>query len=442
PTDRLTATLTGGYSYLSDPTFMAAHRLEGTVSTAQGLGYLAPSGPREGAISREEAMSTVKTARATLNVNYDLGGVDLISISGYVDMDAFNFFDLDSSPANILHLATGQVGEQFSQELQLQKNDGPLRWIAGLYYLHFDDGYGDFPKPYLLQQNLPANFRPSDLVPGTVALARVATVATDTGSVFGQATYEVSPATRFTAGLRYSIEKKSVKGTQYALTDPAPGQDTVSLSAATGLFGAVENSTVDLSKTFRKLTWRLALDHDFNDDVMGYASYTRGFKSGSLNAGIISNAQVPVSPEVIDAYEIGLKSELFDRRLRLNIAAFYYDYKDIQVSLVTAASTSVTENAAAARLYGLDIDFVAAPTSRLTLRGGLNLLDSKYKSYESAALFLPRTAATCPTANQVTMAQAKAIAALPQLGGNCTYRLDASGQDLIIAPRLTANLGV
>uniref|UniRef100_UPI00159CAB3C TonB-dependent receptor n=1 Tax=Sphingobium sp. EM0848 TaxID=2743473 RepID=UPI00159CAB3C len=444
PTDRLTATLTGGYSYLDDPTFMSAHAEPGTISTAAGLGFLAPTGPREAATSAEDAISTVKTARATLNVNADLGGIDLVSITGYVHMDAFNFFDLDSSPANILHLSTGQIGRQFSQELQLQKNDGPFRWIAGLYYLRFRDGYDKFPKPYLLQQNLPFEFRPSDLITGRVALARSAIVTTNTGSIFGQGTYDIAPTTRITAGLRYSIEKKAVKGTQYLINGtPAPGAG-IELDAGSGdPFGAVQNATVDLSKTFKKLTWRLAIDHDFSDDIMGYASYTRGFKSGSLNAGIISNAQVPVNPEEIDAFEVGLKSELFDRKLRLNIAAFYYDYKDIQVSLVTAGSTSVTENAAAARLYGLDVDFVAAPTRQLTIRGGINLLNSKYKKYESAALFLPRTAATCPTgaAAQVTLDQAKAIATLPQLGGNCTYRLDASGSDLIIAPKLTANIG-
>jgi len=444
PSDRFTATLTGGYSYLDDATFMSAHAEPGTVSTAAGLGFLAPTGPREAATSAEDAISTVKTARATLNVNADLGPVNLVSITGYVHMDAYNFFDLDSSPANILHLSTGQLGRQFSQELQLQKNDGPFRWIAGLYYLRFRDGYDKFPRPYLLQQNLPFEFRPSDLVAGTVALARSAIVTTDTGSIFGQGTYDITPSTRFTAGLRYSIEKKTVEGEQFAINGtPAPGAGVELDAGSGGPFGAVQNATVDLSKTFKKLTWRLALDHDFADGIMGYASYTRGFKSGSLNAGIISNAQVPVNPEVIDAFEVGLKSELFDRKLRLNIAAFYYDYKDIQVSLVTAGSTSVTENAAAARLYGLDIDLVAAPTSRLTIRGGINLLDSKYKKYESAALFLPRTAATCPSgaAAQVTLAQAKAIAALPQLGGNCTYRLDASGSDLIIAPKFTANAG-
>ena len=444
PNDRLTATLTGAYSYVDDPTFMSAHAEPGTLSTAASLGFLAPTGPREAATSPEDAISTVKTWRTTLNVNYDLGGVDLISITGYVHMDAYNFFDLDSSPANILHLSTGQLGRQFSQELQLQKTDGPFRWIAGLYYLKFRDGYDKFPKPYLLQQNLPAEFRPSDLVPGTLALARSAIVTTDTGSIFGQATYDVLDATRLTAGLRYSIEKKTVEGTQFLINGTPPAGGGVELAAGSGgLFGATPNATVDLSKTFKKLTWRLAIDHDFADGIMGYASYTRGFKSGSLNAGIISNTQVPVNPEVIDAFEIGLKSELFDRKLRVNIAAFYYDYQDIQVSLVTAGSTSVTENAAAARLYGLDLDFIAAPTSQLTIRGGINLLDSKYKKYESAALFLPRTAAACPSgaAAQVTLDQARAIAALPQRGGNCTYRLNASGSNLIIAPKLTANIG-
>src|SRR3546814_12467390 len=87
-----------------------------------------------------------------------------------------------------------------------------------------------------------------------------------------------------------------------------------------------------------KLTWRLALDQKFSAGVMGYVSYNRGYKSGGFNlldVGALNRPTGHVSPsynpEIVDAYEVGLKSDLFDRRLRLNVAAFYYDYKAIQL---------------------------------------------------------------------------------------------------------------
>jgi len=225
--------------------------------------------------------------------------------------------------------------------------------------------------------------------------------------------------------------------------DPGVQLDAVEYGNDGLVIAAIPAGTVDLKRNWKEPTWRIAVDHDFSDDIMGYVSYTRGFKSGSLNPGSISNAQVPVDPEIIDAYEVGLKTELFDRRLRLNLSAFYYDYRNIQVSAVTPQGTSRTENAASARLYGLDIDLQARPTQELMIRAGLNLLDSKYESYASAQATLPQVqGVTCSaTPQQVTIEEARAIAAGTPTGGNCAYSLDASGSDLIIAPKLAANFG-
>ena len=93
------------------------------------------------------------------------------------------------------------------------------------------------------------------------------------------------------------------------------------------------------SADFRKATWRLALDHQFTPDVLGYVSDNRGFKSGAFNTSVYT--QPAVKPEVLDAYEIGLKSEYFDHRFRANLAAYYYQYKDLQVTELVAGSDFV-----------------------------------------------------------------------------------------------------
>ncbi len=87
----------------------------------------------------------------------------------------------------------------------------------------------------------------------------------------------------------------------------------------------------DAKQNFQKLTWRLALNQKFTEDVMGYVSYNRGFREGGYN--VAGPADAPYKPESIDAYEVGLKSVMFDRRLRLNAAAFWYEYRDIQAQI-------------------------------------------------------------------------------------------------------------
>ncbi|MET0547321.1 MAG: TonB-dependent receptor, partial [Caulobacterales bacterium] len=117
-----------------------------------------------------------------------------------------------------------------------------------------------------------------------------------------------------------------------------------------------------------------------------YASYSTGFKSGGFQYVPFSKAQADTlfDPEDIKAYEVGLKSEWLDRRVRFNAAAFRYDYKDLQVSrivLVGAAPISVITNAAASKITGLDLELNAKATDWLELNLGYGYLNAKYKNY-------------------------------------------------------------
>jgi iron complex outermembrane receptor protein len=129
------------------------------------------------------------------------------------------------------------------------------------------------------------------------------------------------------------------------------------------------------------MTWRTALDHKFNDDIMAYVSYNRGFKSGLFNN--VNPTQKAVYPEVLDAYEVGLKTELFDKKLRLNAAAFYYSYTNIQIQEILAGS-QLTLNAAAAHIKGADADFEFRPIRNLSFQGGVSFLDGRYTNFPNA----------------------------------------------------------
>lgn len=129
----------------------------------------------------------------------------------------------------------------------------------------------------------------------------------------------------------------------------------------------------------------MALAHDFTDRIMAYASFNTGFKSGGHNQATLSSTLV--NPEQLDAYELGIKTQWFDNRLRANAALWFYDYQDIQVGAITGVGLTAVQNAAAAELNGLDVDFEFRPTSNFTLRGGFTALQSEYTEFTAAQTF-------------------------------------------------------
>lgn len=451
PNEDFRVKLSGRYADRRDNTFGSHHLHPGTVSIAASQGHPTTYGDYETGVSFNVGASS-KSYAATLNMEYDLGSVNLVSITGYKDDNSLSQSDGDVSPATLTASGTKQPSKQFSQEIQLQSDsDGPFKWILGGYYMWFREGFGKPGENLISASNVPFPVRPVDLTqPGASAVGITGIVTTNAYAAFAEATYELTERDRITAGLRYNDEKKGLWGELYSYTAvPGSGQGqplfgTAIGSSADGLmFGRNLLNSMDASKSWSELTWRITYDHRFNDDVMVYASYNRGFKSGGYNPAVISPTQVPVNPEKIDAYEIGLKGEFLDRRLRLNAAGFYYDYQDIQIGLITGPGLQTVQNAASAKVYGLDLDLLAAPTDNLTLRAALNLLDTKYGSFPNAQAFLPRVeGVTCETpARRVDMATALAIAGGVPTGGNCSYSLDVTGQDLIFAPKLTAQIG-
>ncbi len=194
-------------------------------------------------------------------------------------------------------------------------------------------------------------------------LAIVGRQRTTSGSAFAQATGEIFADTRLTAGVRYTAETQKLTSRIYAD------------------IGTIVPES-EKSATIHRATWRLALDHRFSRDLMAYASYNRGIKSGGFDPLSFSSFQ----PETLDAYEVGVKSELFDRHLRLNLAAFWYDYSNIQVQVVTNGLAN-TLNAAGARIRGFDMDFEAVPVANLTFTGGLAYTDGEYTRYPDAVSY-------------------------------------------------------
>jgi len=283
--------------------------------------------------------------------------ITLQSITGYRHSDRRNSNDPETTSFDAFSpVITLEKAKQFSQELQLNYSSDRLKGVVGLFYydepLHAEM---DLTWPYmgrLMGFSTPAYHENGDL--GIKSYA-----------AFSEWTYEVIDGLRLTAGLRYSKDKRDSDGTLtvFNFMPPPDGANLV--------------IPVNMKKSWNALTPKFGIDFKPNDNVMLYASATRGFKSGVLLAG---NPNPPVNPEFVWSYEAGFKTTLLDRRLQFNGSAFYYDYTDLQVNKIVGNSI-ITQNAAAARVKGLELELRAQPVNGVNLNAALTYLDTEFVSF-------------------------------------------------------------
>lgn len=345
PDDATKFTLSGDWSSLSgiDP---AIHPTQGTLA---GPG---PAGARDINQNVEPYLRT-ENYGASLTAQHDFTGVQLLEITAYRNSLLHSIIDGDQTPSPSVKVDQTQRDQQVSQELQLLSTaPGPFKWVVGAFYFHDEGRY--VPLATTVQAFTP--FGPI----GINAIVK-SKQTLDSYAAFAQGTYAFGPSTNLTAGLRYTIDDRSIAAN----------------SATTTPFGTNTTSTT-ASHSFKKLTWRLSLDHQFTPELLGYVSYNRGFKSGSFVPQVIPAQEL--QPETLDAYEIGLKSELLDRRVRFNIAAFYYNYDNIQINEILNGVLYPFDGSGA-RSYGFDADIEARVTHALTLTAGVSGIHDRYKSF-------------------------------------------------------------
>jgi iron complex outermembrane receptor protein len=309
----------------------------------------------------------------------------------------------------------------FQEELLLNGQVGRLQITGGLFYYHYVRG----EQPLIVFSAIPAR-----------QSYRYTNITTDSYAAFGQFTYALTDRTNLTAGLRYTKEDSEAEG---VIRSGTTATGPITFDTATRTDGVSNNSTD------RKLTWRFSLDHRFSPDLLAYASVNRGFKSGSYNPFAINDA--PTRPETLDSYEVGIKSDFLDRQVRLNLAAFYYDYKDIQVSTILLVGTG-DRNAASARIKGLDGEIVFAPhvsVGRFEIRASGTYLDTEYVDYTNALANVPNVIiGGVPFTGAPLCARANAgqSTAGTLTGGNSTCTIDASGKLLAKSPKFSSSLSV
>jgi outer membrane receptor protein involved in Fe transport len=305
-----------------------------------------------------------KGGGASLRLVQNLGIGRITSITAYRRSQDFLGFDADGLPVPIQTIPVVRIDDrQFTQELQLSSLDsGRIEWVGGAFFLHGDSKYD--PSEVILGGPLINPVFPLDQID------IYGDQTTDSWAVYGQGTLAMTDADHLTVGLRYTHERRRLTATEPAeLVGGIPIQ--------------LIDPPIDNSKTFTRPTWRVAFDHRFSSSVMGYVSYNRGFKSGGFNPGV--PADPAYAPEVLTAYETGLKVDLLDHRLRFNSAAYYYDYKNIQVAHYVLGQIGYY-NGAAAEVYGLDSDFEVVAAPGLTLAAGLSLIHDRFIDFPNAVI--------------------------------------------------------
>lgn len=367
PDDSFTATLTGYYSYRrgnAGTTHNLGEWQNFLFNPVTGTTYTYPSIYDVNA--DHLPLYRRREAGADLTLEKQMGDVKLLSISSYQRERERVQVDYDGTELPVLHITALSRRASFTQELQASGEADGLSWVAGLYYYRMRAKFAPFQF-----SGLATSLPPPDgfgTAPGT-PYAIWPDDHTDAYAAYAQATYEILPETNLTLGARYTIEKRKLSG--YTTGSP--------------LISPTSAGT--LKATFKKPNFRVALDHKFTPTLLGYASWTRGFNAGLFNQfsflGFTPAVNPVVKPEIIDSYEIGFKSDLLDRRLRINLAAFRYDYDNLQQQIYELGATTLL-NAASARIKGVDLDIVARPVRDLTLSVSASYLDAKYRSYPLA----------------------------------------------------------
>ena len=310
-------------------------------------------------------------------VEYDPDGpLALKSITGYRRQRARTLSDLDNSDLPLGLLQASENARQFSQELQARYDTERLNITAGLYYFREKDDAAPYvaavssatADPILASLGIVLPPRPQTLLNfGNLG----GTIDTHAAAAFAQGTWEVVENLSVTAGLRYSRERRRL--IQRYLIDVLTPYDP-DLPPPPGLRLP--------SRTFSAWTPRFGLQYQFDSRTLLYATYARGFKSGSFDpsADPATTTDASYGPEKLSSYEIGVKTTMLDNRLRANLAAFYYDYTGLQV-LQTRGLGIVTSNAGKARQLGIEGEFTVIPARGLELALSGSYLDSKYLNY-------------------------------------------------------------
>ncbi|UZW53816.1 TonB-dependent receptor [Sphingobium sp. JS3065] len=371
-----------------------------------------------GSLRARETQSNVSAGHslyqwgATLDASVDLStSVSLHNLLAYRKTASSYLYDQDASSVAVADVDIYQFDQSLQQELFIAADLGALSLTSGLFY-YWTLGGAD-------------PIQTSSAVRASLNLRRFSRITTKAYAAYTQGTYALGDATNLTVGFRYTHEDRTSDG---YVTD------------LTGEIIAAASLTEPVKKSTGKLTWRFALDHKFGDDILIYASMNRGYRGGSFNGA--TPTQPVLKPEVLDSYEAGIKTELFDKQVSFNIAGYLYNYDNLAVNQVVAGSI-IAVNAAKAKARGLEMELDVAPRisyGKLRIHSSVGYAWGEYSSFPDGPISIPNPFTSTP-AGLTCFSGSAVITSSTATGGNTTCTGDLSGNRLVRMPKWTATLG-
>ncbi|QNA86466.1 TonB-dependent receptor [Sphingomonas sp. So64.6b] len=390
PASNFTLRLSADYSIEDDTCCVSATKLvlpaslsattNRTLQTLAALGYV----PAPNNYSQNNALQNMKTDQkgVSLQADWDLGFASLTSITAWRYWHFNPLQDSDGTPLDVIQVNVAQTkDDQYSQEVRLASPPGRFSWQVGAYLFHqklkdhfilnqFGTDASNFYTTYARFANPAA---PAIVIaPGSQYLDDVDTTV-DSVAAFAQANFSVTDRLTLTGGIRYTHDKRS--GTSDTSTIGTPYVPT-SIPFH-----------YDVSVTDDNVSYLASISYKLADDVLTYASYSTGYKGSGLNLNSAVSAGTPLvlAPEKVRNWELGLKSQFFDRRLTLNLSGFSTNLSGLQANIVpTNGNRSYLANVGDVRSRGVEVDASLRATDNLTISANGSYNDATYKSYANA----------------------------------------------------------
>ena len=362
-------------------------------ATSIVCGPLANLDKGKNVVETTQLPASLRMTAVTGEVSYDLTDqVKFVSLTGYREFHERQTSDFDATRFALFRDKARVDAKQFSQEARFATSfEGPFNVVAGAFYMNYS--YTEVQDPSLDVSMLPDGFLttgspiltnglPTFSTPPGVAflnsLNRYDTHQTNkTFALFFQADYDITEKLQLSVGARQTWDRKT---TAYSLWDPV-----FSTVRDNDVIGPLVGSVAGRAK-FKKFTPKVNLQYKFTPDVMAYAQYSRGYNTGGFNGrpGNLVTATQAYLPETMDAFEVGLKTEFLNNRVRLNLSAFHNTLSDKQENILqVVGTTNVTNtlNAAKARYQGIEAELAVAPMRGWTISGSLGYLEAKYLNF-------------------------------------------------------------
>lgn len=342
---------------------------------------------------------------ASLTVDKKFGDVTLTSTTGYYKQDFTDNRNGDFTPFALIWAVQREEYESFTQEVRLTSDfNGPLNFMAGAYFEDSSRFFGNYPDLFHAGINAASD--------NYTTVETLANADTRSWSVFGQLSWKLMPTLELTAGARYSHDRK----VQDIYNDTIGTTTLPFRPVGSVLTSKINDDNISPEVT---LSWKPT------DDNLLYGAYKTGYKAGAIStAALLFSSATPdnvkIGAEKAEGFEVGYKGEMLDGRMRLDLVAYTYKYKDLQLGTFDSALVSFRiQNAAAARTKGLSASAQFRVSDAFSLRANAGYNRSRYTRFTGAQCYGGQTAAQ----------------------GCVSGRQDLTGAPLVRAPEFVYSVG-